>query len=348
MTPSPASVTSVTLEHTGIIGETVEEIATDKAHVAPENAPLVTGATGKPSMRFGDRRATLSVVGDGKSDDVQAIYEGRTNHTEAAISLSGPDWNVETSIPLLGEYQAQNAGIAAVLARQVADVTEADLARGLRKGYWPGRFEVMGSDPLVALDGAHNPGACDALADTIAEFDYDDLHFVFGAMHDKDIGGWRTRFRRRTTSSPPTPNIDRAEDVGVVARVFEDRGVEHVERVTLGRKRARRYARGGGRGRFRPRRGVAVRRGGGADPWTRAEIPKRIADVDDARDALNASHVGHTESVRTRGKAVHRVVKTSRPDPAGTASQGGDGGPRRRVCPLPDSRNGTTRTSTCC
>jgi dihydrofolate synthase / dihydropteroate synthase len=308
--PVASSVTSVTLEHTGIIGETVEEIATDKAHVAPQNAPLVTGATGDALDAIREQAGDVLVVGDGKADDVQAIYEGRTNHTEAAISLSGPDWNVETSIPLLGEYQAQNAGIAAVLARQVADVTEAELARGLRKGFWPGRFEVMGADPLVALDGAHNPGACDALADTIAEFDYDDLHFVFGAMHDKDIEGMADALPTPDHVVATHANIDRAEDMGVITRVFEDRGVERVERVRSVESALDGALAAAAEDDFVLVVGSLFAVAEARTRWTRAEIPKRIADVDDARDALEASHVGHMEGVRTRGKAVHRVVKT--------------------------------------
>ncbi|WP_423745927.1 dihydropteroate synthase (plasmid) [Haladaptatus sp. SPP-AMP-3] len=308
--PVASAVTSVTLEHTGIIGETVEEIATDKAHVAPEDAPLVTGATGDALDAVRKQAGDVLVVGDGEDSDVRATYEGRTNHTEAAISLSGPDWSLETSIPLLGEYQAQNAGIAAVLARQVADVTDTDLARGLRKGFWPGRFEVMGTDPLVALDGAHNPGACAALADTIAEFDYDDLHFVFGAMHDKDVEGMANALPTPDHVVATHANIDRAEDEAVIARVFEDSGVEHVERIRSVESALESALAAADEDDFVLVVGSLFAVAEARTRWTRAEIPKQIADMDDAREALETTHVAHTESVRTRGKAVHRVVKT--------------------------------------
>ena len=308
--PVAAAVTSVTLEHTGIIGETVEEIATDKAHVAPENAPLVTGTSGDALDAVRNQAGDVLVVNGDEDGDVQAIYDGRTNHTEAGISLSGPDWAVETSIPLLGEYQAQNAGIAAVLARQVADVTEDELARGLRKGFWPGRFEVMGSDPLVALDGAHNPGACAALANTIAEFDYDDLHLVFGAMHDKDVQGM--------VDALPTPdhvvathaNIARAEDEEVVARVFEAEGVERVERVESVESALDTALGAADDDDFVLVVGSLFAVAEARTRWTRAEIPKRIASLEDAQNALETTHVTRTEGRDARGKAVHRVVKT--------------------------------------
>ncbi|MCL7416878.1 MAG: bifunctional folylpolyglutamate synthase/dihydrofolate synthase, partial [Halalkalicoccus sp.] len=172
--PVASAVTSVTLEHTGILGDTIAEIARDKAHVAPAGGPLVTAAEGEALDAVTEQAGEVLTVGP--EGEVSTEYGGRTNHVESAITLSGPDWAVETRLPLLGSYQAKNAGIAAALARQVADVSEADVETGLRNAHWPGRFEVMGEGPLVVLDGAHNPGACEALAETLAEFEYDDLH----------------------------------------------------------------------------------------------------------------------------------------------------------------------------
>ncbi len=315
--PVASAVTSVTLEHTGIIGETIAEIARDKAHVAPADAPLVTGTTGDALDAIREQAGDVVVVGaqgddDETSDtpDVQATYEGRTNHTEAGISLSGPDWRVQTSIPLLGEYQAQNAGIAAVLARQVADVTETELARGLRKGYWPGRFEVMGTDPLVVLDGAHNPGACDALAETISEFDYDDFHLVFGAMHDKDVQAMADALPVPDRAVACHPNVARAEDEEVIARAFETRGTNEVARVGSVESALEDALDEAGDDDFVLVTGSLFAVAEARARWTRAEIPKRIGNLEEAREALEETHVPESGVWRTRGSAVHRVLKT--------------------------------------
>ncbi|WP_276300482.1 dihydropteroate synthase [Halorussus lipolyticus] len=310
--PVASAVTSVTLEHTGIIGETIAEIATDKAHVAPEDAPLVTATTGEALDAVTEQAGAVVRVGEDDDADVQVEYGGRTNHTEAAVSLSGPDWEVETAIPLLGEFQARNAGVAAALARQVSDVTDEQLARGLRKADWPGRFEVMGRDPVVVLDGAHNPGACEALADTLAEFEDEisDLHLVFGAMHDKDLRGMAEALPTPDRVVACQPNLDRAEDEEVVARAFEESGANEVltrnavegalenaldaaESDDLVVVTGSLYA-------------VAEAR----TRWTRAEIPKRIRNLDDAREALEGADVTSPGVWRMRGKAVHRVLKT--------------------------------------
>ncbi|WP_049971529.1 dihydropteroate synthase [Haladaptatus cibarius] len=310
VSPIASAVTSVTLEHTGIIGETVEEIATDKAHVAPDDALLVTGATGDALDAIREQAGDVVLVGETSDADVQTTYNGRTNHTEAAISLSGPDWEVETSIPLLGEYQAQNAGIAAVLARQVADVSEDELANGLRKGFWPGRFEVMGTDPLVVLDGAHNPGACEALAETISEFDYDEFHLVFGAMHDKDIQSMAEGLPTPDRAVACHPNIDRAEDEEVLARAFEKRGASEVARVSSVESALENALDAAGKDDLVLVTGSLFAVAEARTRWTRAEIPKRIGNLEEAREALAGTHVTEPGVWRMRGKAVHRVLKT--------------------------------------
>ncbi|RBI63596.1 dihydropteroate synthase [halophilic archaeon] len=318
--PVASAVTSVTLEHTGVLGETIEEIARDKAHVAPAGRPLVTGATGDALGAVEDQAGDVLTVG-GSGDEsaaVRAAYEGRTNHTEAAVSLDGPDWTVETPIPLLGEHQARNAGIAAALARQVTAASETDatpvdeatVARGLRKASWPGRFEVMGTDPLVALDGAHNPGACEALAGTLAEFDYDDLHLVFGAMHDKDLEGMLSALPTPDRAVACEPDLDRAEDEAVVARAFEDRDVERVTRVSSVEGALDDALDAAGPDDFVLVTGSLFAVAEARARWTRAEIPKRVADLDDAREALEGTHVTDPGVWRMRGKAVHRVLKT--------------------------------------
>ncbi|HET7324926.1 MAG TPA: cyanophycin synthetase, partial [Halococcus sp.] len=190
ISPTASAVTSVALEHTEMLGDTVEEIARDLAHVAPRRRELVTAATGDARAAIRETTDVLTVGADG---DISVSYGGRTG-IESAVELSGFDWNIETRLPLLGAHQADNAGVATALSRQVADdlgvdLSEEHIKQGLRAAHWPGRFEILNQNPLVVLDGAHNPGACERLTETLAEFEYDDLYLVFGALADKDHRG---------------------------------------------------------------------------------------------------------------------------------------------------------------
>ncbi|PSP78163.1 dihydropteroate synthase [Halobacteriales archaeon QS_1_68_20] len=311
--PVASAVTSVTLEHTGIIGETIEGIATDKAHVAPADAPLVTGATGEALDAVREVAGDVVTVG-GEDADVTAGYGGRTNHTEAAVSLSGHDWGVETSIPLLGEFQATNAGIAATLARQVAaevgaDLPESTLARGLRKAYWPGRFEVMEQDPLVVLDGAHNPGAAEGLAGVLAEFDYDGLRVVAGIMHDKDHRGIAAALPPLSRVVACRPDVDRAEDETVVAEAFRREGADRVETVSAVPDALEAAISGADADDLVLVTGSLFTVAEARRRWTASAVPKRIADLADADEALARTHVDAPSVTRLRGSAVHRVLK---------------------------------------
>src|SRR6056297_1330857 len=308
--PVASAVTTVTLEHTALLGDTIEEIATDKAHVAPADAPLVTGATDEALTAIRSVAGDLVTVADSGDCDVQVEYGG-IDGLESNISLEGNGWDVDTKLPLLGDHQARNAGIAAALARQVTDVSRADLERGLRNAHWPGRFEVMGQDPLVVLDGAHNPGGAAELAKTLSSFDYDDLHVVAGAMSDKDHRGIAAVLPNPAHVIACEPDLDRAEEESVVARAFEstysDATVETRSDVAGAFEMALDAA--------SPIDCVLVTGSlycvtEARTRWTRTEIPKRVDTVPEARETIEGAHVTEAGAWRMRGKAVHRVLKT--------------------------------------
>ncbi|EMA44659.1 dihydropteroate synthase [Halobiforma nitratireducens] len=328
--PVASAVTSVTLEHTGIIGETETEIAADKAHVAPDAAPLVTGVTGDPLETIRSVAGEVVTVGrdadggsDGDSDsdsngatepehpDVCVSYDGRRNHTEAAVSIAADDWDLETRIPLPGTHQAENAGIAATLARQVADVSTTDLARGLRSAHWPGRFEVMDTEPLVVLDGAHNPGACETVAETLATYDYDDLLLVVGAMHDKDHRSMAEALPTPATVFAAEPPLDRAEDREVLARVFENTGAEEVATEASVQDALAAALETAEADDCVLVAGSLFAVAEARSRWTVDGVPKRIRDLEDARETLADANVPDESAARTADNAVHRVVKTN-------------------------------------
>ncbi|MDG5821682.1 dihydropteroate synthase [Natronococcus sp. A-GB7] len=312
--PVASAVTSVTLEHTGILGDTEAEIARDKAHVAPADAPLVTGATGEALEGVREVAGDVVTVGfDGarsRRPDVRVAYEGRVNHTEAAVSIDDGS-PLEARIPLLGRHQAENAGIAATLARQVVDVSDADLRRGLRNAHWPGRFEVLETEPLVVLDGAHNPGACEGLAETLATYDYDDLTLVAGVMHDKDVAGIADALPTPDAVVATEPGLERAEDPDALATVFERTGVPDVRTIPDVRDALEAAIAESGDDDCVLVTGSLFAVAEARSRWTSLQVPKRVRDLEDAREALSSADATEGDVDDAAGSAVHRVVKTS-------------------------------------
>ncbi|UPM44893.1 dihydropteroate synthase [Halocatena salina] len=216
--PVASAVTSVSLEHTDLLGDTVEAIARDKAQVAPAGAPLVTGADGSALRAIREETDVITVGAE--AGDIYAEETGMASMVESSVSIRAVDWSVETNLPLLGQHQATNAGIAATLARQLASVDADTIASGLRGAHWPGRFEIMSTAPLTVLDGSHNPDACSKLATLVERYEFDDLHLVFGAMADKDYATMRSELPAADSVYLCEPAVDRAEAVETLASTF--------------------------------------------------------------------------------------------------------------------------------
>jgi dihydropteroate synthase len=225
--PVASAVTSVSLEHTDLLGDTVGEIARDKAQVAPADRPLVTGTDGAALDAV---RSVSDVITVGGGDaDVTTVRRERPSGARSPVSITGPDWAVEATLPLPGVHQATNAGVAATLAHQVADLDADTVAAGLRRATWPGRFEVVDTDPTVVLDGSHNPAAAASLRASLARLEYDRLHVVFGAMADKDHAGMIDALPPIDTAFVTRANTDRAATVDDLAPLFG--GAADVRRV---------------------------------------------------------------------------------------------------------------------
>jgi dihydropteroate synthase len=311
--PVATAVTNVTLDHTDVLGESIEDIARTKARIATGESPLVTAATGEALAVVREVAGDVVTVGEeGTGADVAVRYDGRLNHAESGISVAGDGWSVEARVPLLGDYQAQNAGVAAALARQVGggDVDETVLVRGLRSAHWPGRFEVVEQSPLVVLDGAHNPGACEETARTLAEFEYDDLHVVFGAMHDKDHRGMAAALPPAASVVTCRPDLDRAEDPAVLANVFEAAGASDVaagEAVADALESARERA---GPDDCVLVTGSLFTVATARTPYVRVASERTVRDAADAEAVLAGAHVP-AETVETAAAAAdHHVVRT--------------------------------------
>ena len=315
--PVAAGLTSVTLEHTDVLGDSVEAIARDKATVAPEDRPLVTAATEPALSAIRDEVGEVLCVGeargagngDAPSADVRVEHRGRDG-LEGLVGIEGPNWTHEGRLALLGRHQARNAGVAVSLARQIG-VDDADaIGLGLRRAHWPGRFEVMGREPLVVLDGAHNPGACTAVRETLADFEFDDLHVIAGVMTDKDHRGIAAALGDADRVTTCRPDRARAEDQDVLAAAFE----REIEAPVDARSDVR-DATEAAIAEAAPGDAVLVvgslyTVAEARTRWSRPVVETRVDSIADAEAALSRASVTPAGTWRMRGKAVHRVLRT--------------------------------------
>jgi len=131
-------------------------------------------------------------------EDIEFSYRvesSRQDGCHTRICLTTPRSRFEhLPVPLLGEHQALNCGLALALLdelkNQGMEIDDAQAIEGLASVYLPGRMEIINEDPRVLVDGAHNAASMHALMRAIGQhIPYDSMVMVFGCAADKDIGG---------------------------------------------------------------------------------------------------------------------------------------------------------------
>jgi dihydrofolate synthase/folylpolyglutamate synthase len=188
--PLVSVITNISLEHTDILGDSLEKIAFEKAGIIKEHVPVVTATTGvaQDVIAHVAKEHNAPVVFVEETWWKRVLWDGREQEFFVQGSLG--EFTVRTS--LLGIHQGENitVSIAAVEQLQMHGVflTEFDIVKGIEVATNPGRMEIVSDTPLILLDGAHNPGGIKVLAETLSQdFTYKHLFLVFGVFKDKDI-----------------------------------------------------------------------------------------------------------------------------------------------------------------
>jgi dihydrofolate synthase/folylpolyglutamate synthase len=231
-----AVLTDLSLEHTAILGDTIEDIAREEGAVVRRNRPLVMADGPLPAMRIvealaDDHAAPTFRLGRDldlthHSDDTfdLSLASVRTSRSEAAE----PRHVERVRLPLLGQHQGRNAALAAQAALlMVPDLTDGQLRLGLTRTKWPGRMEIIEREgtPPVLLDGAHNPHAARIFARALgAEPRFaGPRHFVFGVLADKNAPEMLEALAPRAASFTITrPGSMRARGPEEVVRLLRE------------------------------------------------------------------------------------------------------------------------------
>ena len=173
--PILTGITTIGLDHVALLGDTVEAIAEQKAGIIKQGIPLVTGRIAPEALAVIDR------IAEGK--DAPRIAYGtdyQVGHQESVVTgevfdYTSPVRQGRFQTGLLGLHQIENAGMALALLDIYCQETGREsasndlIAQALKETRWPGRLEVLSSEPMMILDGAHNPHAIKALLTTLQE-----------------------------------------------------------------------------------------------------------------------------------------------------------------------------------
>ena len=173
--PILTGITTIGLDHVALLGDTVEAIAEQKAGIIKQGIPLVTGRIAPEALAVIDR------IAEGKNAPRIAYgTDYQVRHQESVVTGEVFDYTSAVrqacfQTGLLGLHQIENAGMAIALLDTFCQEDGRALpantlvVQALEETRWPGRLEVLSSDPLLILDGAHNPHAIKALLATLQE-----------------------------------------------------------------------------------------------------------------------------------------------------------------------------------
>lgn len=200
VTPLVSVITSISHDHTQILGERIAQIAFEKAGIVKPGRPTVSGATADEARAViervcAQRRAPLWQLG---RDFTETYLPGRVTATEtvlprATVRTWRGDWPA-LELGLLGAHQAANAAVTVAAVELLRErglaVPEVAVRQGLKEVRWPARLEVLGRRPLVVLDCAHNTASAEALVETLRDsFPATRRVLVFASSADKDVPG---------------------------------------------------------------------------------------------------------------------------------------------------------------
>lgn len=229
-TPILSVITGIALDHTAILGDTVEQIAGEKAGIIKQNVPV---------LWCGDDEVAARVIRKQAQDKHAPVYTvPRQELMLHAMTLEGTDFDFghykQLHLPLLGSYQPHNAAGVLCAIDLLNDlgltVREEDVRRGLQTVRWPARFEIIHRHPLIIADGGHNPEGIDGAVGSIrAYFGDRKVGIVTGVMADKDYRYMAGRMAEVTEQVfCLTPNNPRALPATEYAAVFASLGVSAV------------------------------------------------------------------------------------------------------------------------
>jgi dihydrofolate synthase/folylpolyglutamate synthase len=189
LVPEVCVVTSISLDHVGILGDTISKIAAEKAGIIKSGATVVSSPQRPKAMKVIEdvcKECGADLIQIGRDVTWQKLGHDLDGQY---FSVTGRLGTYDLAIPLLGEQQLQNAATAVAVLEQL-DISERFISEGFREVTWPGRMEVLGHKPIIVADGAHNVDSAKKLIRSLKQyFNYKRLIMVVGISSDKDIDG---------------------------------------------------------------------------------------------------------------------------------------------------------------
>ena len=226
--PLLSVITNIQKDHTAILGNTIEEIASHKAGIIKQNCPVFFGDFDIPEIIEKTVREKNSELFTPDYSEIKTCYPA------PVCSLSGTSFmyrGFQINLSLIGVHQFENAvnvlNCVEILKNNGLEIPYSAIKSGFQNVKWHGRFEVLRKNPLVIFDGSHNPDGVEYLSHTLEQcLGKQKIVFLIGVMADKDYTCYADILREHIdTVFTVTPNNPRSLDCRYLAEMFAYNGV---------------------------------------------------------------------------------------------------------------------------
>lgn len=253
--PEVTVITSISYDHTYLLGDTLTEIAGEKAGIIKSSIPVVVSPQNEEALQAikdiaGQRGAPITQVGEDyryqlaekslAGQRFQIWHKSEQEKYERYFFRGNGDWEpVQLTIPLLGSHQLENAATAyttLMIARENGiEVSNLGIEKGFRSVFWPGRFEILRLEPPLIIDSAHNRDSAQKLQVVLQDY-YPGVPviLVFGASEDKDIKGMLAELRPNITRIVATKSTHpRASDPNELVEIAQEMDIPAISSSTI-------------------------------------------------------------------------------------------------------------------
>jgi len=231
VTPKVSVITSLSYDHTAVLGDTLAKIAGEKAGIIKEGVPVVSSPQKDEALEVLERIARnkgceFTLVGrDVKFEKIDSSLDGQTLVIDDMVRHS----TLNLQLPLLGEHQIENAAVAyTALKTSEIELSDEAIQKGFSQVKWRARFEIARHEPPVIFESAHNTDSFIKMRQTLDEY-YPDrqVYLIFGASEDKNIldmfAAMKPKIKRLIVTRADHP---RALEVERILELAKQAGVE--------------------------------------------------------------------------------------------------------------------------
>ncbi|NLK95382.1 MAG: bifunctional folylpolyglutamate synthase/dihydrofolate synthase [Clostridiales bacterium] len=195
ITPIISVITSISFDHTNLLGNTLQEIANEKAGIIKNNVPVVIYPQENEAFKVLSNKAKecnskLTIVDFEKGEFIELVDKDKI-YQRIKVNFNKEEFTVD--LPLLGEHQIKNLLVALETYKQISEIegfeiTSEEIKEGILKVKWIGRLEILKRNPFIVIDGAHNIQGITSLNNNINKyFKYKNLYLVLGILADKEV-----------------------------------------------------------------------------------------------------------------------------------------------------------------